>query len=70
MGLLEPHGRHGRRDGEADLNAGAIMTMQTILGIGALIVLVSFIVFAFRQGMKVKNRPENVPPERISGGGL
>ena len=46
------------------------MTMQTILGIGALIALVGFIVFAFRQGMKVKNPPENVPPERITGGGL
>jgi hypothetical protein len=42
--------------------------LKTVLGIGALIGIVSFIVFAFRQGLKVKNPPESVPPERSSGG--
>jgi hypothetical protein len=44
--------------------------MHTVLGIGALVVLVAFIIFAFRQGMKVKNPPENVPPERIGRGDI
>lgn len=44
------------------------MTIETILGIGALIVLVVFVVFAFRQGMKVKGRPEGVPPEETGTG--
>jgi hypothetical protein len=44
------------------------MKTETILGIGALIVLVSFVIFAFRQGMKVKNKPEGVPPEEIGSG--
>jgi hypothetical protein len=38
------------------------MKTETILGIGALIVLVAFIVFAFRQGMNVK-------PSGDAGGG-
>jgi hypothetical protein len=38
--------------------------METLLGIGALVVLIVFIVFAFRQGMKVRNKPEGVPPEQ------
>ena len=46
------------------------MNMETILGIGALVVIVVFIVFAFRQGLKVKNKPEGVPPQRIDGGVL
>ena len=33
------------------------------LGIGSIILLVSFVVFAFRQGMKVRRPPEGVPPE-------
>ena len=44
------------------------MTTETILGIGALIVLVGFAVFAFRQGMKVRNKPEGVPPEETGTG--
>ena len=36
------------------------MTTQTILGIGALIVIVAFIVFAFRKGFSVK--PTDNPP--------
>jgi hypothetical protein len=40
------------------------MKTETILGIAALTVLVIFVVFAFRQGMKVRNRPEGVPPEQ------
>jgi hypothetical protein len=43
------------------------MKTETILGIGALIVLAGFIFFAFRQGMRVKGRPENVPPEETGG---
>jgi hypothetical protein len=46
------------------------MNTETILGIGALIVIMVFIVFAFRQGLKVKNKPDGVPPERIDGGVL
>jgi hypothetical protein len=46
------------------------MNTETVLGIGALVVIVVFIVFAFRQGLKVKNKPEGVPPQRIDGGVL
>jgi hypothetical protein len=46
------------------------MTWSMALGILGAIALVSFIVFAFRQGMKVKKSPEGVPPERIQGGTL
>jgi hypothetical protein len=46
------------------------MKTETILGIGALIVIAVFVVFAFRQGLKVRNKPEGVPPERIDGGVL
>ena len=35
------------------------------LGIPLLVLIVGFIVFAFRQGLKVKRLPESVPPERI-----
>jgi hypothetical protein len=31
------------------------MKTETILGIGALIVIVVFVVFAFRQGMKIRS---------------
>jgi hypothetical protein len=46
------------------------MQIETILGIAALIAIAIFIVFAFRQGLKVMNKPEGVPPERIDGGVL
>jgi hypothetical protein len=47
-----------------------MMKTETILGLGALVVLVGFIAFAFRQGSKVKRPPEGVPPERTGGGSL
>jgi hypothetical protein len=37
------------------------MTIETMLGVGALIALAAFIVFAFRQGQSVKPT-ENPPP--------
>ena len=37
----------------------------TFIGIVGGIGLVSFIIFAFRQGLKVRSRPEGVPPEQI-----
>ncbi len=45
------------------------MTWSSVLGIAALIVLISFIVFAFRQGEKVRNSPEGTPPETTGGYG-
>jgi hypothetical protein len=36
------------------------------LGIPCLLLVVGFIVFAFRQGLKVKRRPEGVPPEQLN----
>ena len=39
------------------------MEVPDWLGIGCLILFVAFVVFAFRQGMKVRRRPEGVPPE-------
>ena len=38
------------------------------LGVACLLLLAAFIVFTFRQGFKVKNPPEGVPPERYGGG--
>lgn len=38
---------------------------HTVLGVGCGVAVISFIVFAFRQGMQVKNPPEGVPPEEI-----
>jgi hypothetical protein len=38
------------------------MAWSTLPGILGAIVLVSFIVFAFRQGEKVRNGPEGTPP--------
>jgi len=38
------------------------------LGIPLLILIVGFIVFAFRQGLQVRRPPEGVPPERYNGG--
>jgi hypothetical protein len=34
------------------------------LGIPLLVLIVGFIVFAFRQGLKVRRPPDGVPPER------
>jgi len=45
------------------------MTWSNVLGAASLIVLVSFIVFAFRQGEKVKNPPEGTPPETTGSPG-
>jgi hypothetical protein len=42
------------------------MTTETILGIGALIAILVFIVFAFRKGMQVKPDPENKPPNNYA----
>ena len=39
------------------------MQVPAWLGIGCLILFVGFVVFAFRQGMKVRRPPEGVPPE-------
>ena len=38
------------------------------LGIPYLVLIVGFVVFAFRQGLKVRRPPEGVPPERINTG--
>jgi hypothetical protein len=38
------------------------------LGIPLLVLIVGFIVFAFRQGLKVRRPPEGVPPEQINSG--
>ena len=43
------------------------MSLQQWLGIGAGILLVGFIVFAFRQGQKVK--PGHNPDDSLAGGG-
>jgi hypothetical protein len=34
------------------------------LGLGALLLIAIFVVFAFRQSMKVKKPPEGTPPEQ------
>ena len=44
------------------------MKTETILGLGALIVLIAFLAFTLRQGMGVKRKPGGVPPEETSGG--
>jgi hypothetical protein len=50
------------------------MAWSTVLGVAALIGLLSFIVFAFSQGEKVRRKPEGtpadpgyVPPDGSSG---
>jgi hypothetical protein len=43
------------------------MDWSSVLSIAALIVLVGFIVFAFRKGDKVRKRPEGTPPDRTGG---
>jgi hypothetical protein len=45
------------------------MAWSSMLGIAALIALISFVVFAFRQGEKVKNRSEGTPENHTSGHG-
>jgi len=45
------------------------MAWSSVLAIAALIGLISFIVFAFRQGEKVKNRAEGTPFNHTSGYG-
>jgi hypothetical protein len=40
------------------------MTLPTLIAIPGGILLIAFIVFAFRQGMKVTSRQEGDPPER------
>jgi hypothetical protein len=35
---------------------------------GGVVAIVVFIVFAFRQGLKVKNPPEGVPPQHTANG--
>ena len=44
------------------------MQVATWLGFSALLLLALFVVFAFRQGMKVKKPPEGVPPEQTGSG--
>jgi hypothetical protein len=44
------------------------MTTSTFLAILGLLALIAFIVFAFRQGYKVKKPPEGTPPENYGGG--
>jgi TM2 domain-containing membrane protein YozV len=41
------------------------MAIPFWIGIPLLLLFAGFLVFAFRQGMQVKNKPEGVPPERI-----
>ncbi len=43
------------------------MTGSTLLGIVSLVALLAFVLFAFRQGIKVTKGPEGTPPE-YSGG--
>ena len=38
------------------------MSIETLLGAGALIVVTGFIVFAFRQGLSVKPTDDPPPP--------
>jgi hypothetical protein len=44
------------------------MSVQQWVAIPGGILLLAFIVFAFRQGMKVGSKQEGNPPERIDGG--
>ena len=48
------------------------MTSSQLLGAGILIVIAVFVVFAFRQGLKVKpdDRPDRGPPGGYDGGGF
>jgi hypothetical protein len=45
------------------------MTSSHLLGAGSLIVIIVFVVFAFRQGLKVKpdDRPDPGPPAGYDG---
>ena len=42
--------------------------VPALVGHPLLVLVVGFIVFAFRQGLKVRRPPEGVPPERINTG--
>jgi hypothetical protein len=42
--------------------------MPSWLAVPGGILLLAFVVFAFRQGMQVTSRQEGNPPERIDGG--
>jgi hypothetical protein len=44
------------------------MTLPVWVVVAAGILLLAFIVFAFRQGMQVTSKQEGSPPERIDGG--
>jgi hypothetical protein len=44
------------------------MALPVWVVIPAGILLIGFIVFAFRQGMQVTSKQEGNPPERIDGG--
>lgn len=39
------------------------MSLQQWIAIPAGILMLAFVAFAFRQGMKVTSKPESVPPE-------
>jgi len=43
------------------------MAWSSVLGFAALIAIIGFIVFAFRQGEKVKNPPEGTPSDSTGG---
>jgi hypothetical protein len=45
------------------------MTHSPWFAIPAGVLLLTFIVFAFRQGLKVSSDPEGIPPESTGGGG-
>jgi hypothetical protein len=46
------------------------MAWSSILGLLSLIAIAAFVIFAFRQGQKVRKPPEGVPPEQTGGGTL
>jgi len=43
------------------------MSWSSVLGITAVIALLSFVVFSFRQGDKVRNEPKGTPQDRTGG---
>jgi hypothetical protein len=43
------------------------MGTSTLLGIAAIVAIVAFVVFAFRQGQGVKRRPQGTPPDNTGG---
>jgi hypothetical protein len=44
------------------------MPWTTLFGVAAGFGLLAFVIFAFRQGLQVKEPPENLPPDRTNGG--